>query len=439
MKSAATNGELPFFTREMMKKDLEQENLELRRAVEELSVLNEISTAIGSSMKVEEITKLIISKCIKKIGVEQGAVTLLKDDQANPFKTFVRVIDKSMEDVPYRLGVSLVGWMFKNQKPLLINDIVADQRFAGINLETAKIKSVLSVPLKAKNKLIGLLSLFNKKGQDFSAEDLRLLSIIAMQSAQTIENARLYEEERKLLALEEDLRTAKNIQASLLPKENPQIPGIDIVGAYLPAREVGGDYFDFIPIDDRRFGIAIADVSGKGTSAALLMANLQASLRGQALVNQSVKDTVTKINFMLSRFIDRGKFITLFYGILDVKDRIFTYSNAGHDFPFLFTKDGDLRTLEKGGIILGMFENSAYEEETIQLKPGDSMLLYTDGITEATNEKDEMFEKARLLKLLKDNQDISARELSQKIIDDVLTFQGASVQGDDITLVIVRV
>ncbi|MCJ7508003.1 MAG: SpoIIE family protein phosphatase [candidate division Zixibacteria bacterium] len=422
-----------------MNKNLEQENLELKRAVEELSVLNEISAAIGSSMKVEEITKLIISKCIKKIGVEQGAVTLLKDDSTDAFKTFIRVIDKSMDNIPYRLGVNLAGWMFKNQKPLLINNIATDERFTGMSLETGKIKSILSVPLKVKNKLIGLLSLFNKKGDDFNAEDMRLLSIIAMQSAQTIENARLYEEERKLLVLEEDLRTAKNIQLSLLPKENPRIPGIDIAGVSLPARDVGGDYFDFIPIDDRHLGIAVGDVSGKGTSAALLMANLQASLRGQALVNQSVKDTVTKINFMLSRFIDRGKFITLFYGILDIKDKTFTYSNAGHDFPFLLSKNSDLQTLEKGGIILGMFDNSTYEEETVQLKPDDLMLLYTDGITEATNEKDEMFEEEKLLKLLKDNQSVSAQELSQKIVDNVLSFQGTSPQGDDITLVVVKV
>ena len=422
-----------------MNKNLEQENLELKRAVEELSVLNEISAAIGSSMKVEEITKLIISKCIKKIGVEQGAVTLLKDDSTDPFKTFVRVIDRSMENVPYRLGVNLAGWMFKNQKPLLINDLSTDERFTGVSPETGKIKSILSVPLKVKNKLIGLLSLFNKKGDDFNAEDMRLLSIIAMQSAQTIENARLYEEERKLLVLEDDLRTARNIQLSLLPKESPHISGMDIAGVSLPAREVGGDYFDFIPIDDRHLGIAIADVSGKGTSAALLMANLQASLRGQALVSQSVKDTVTIINFMLSRFIDRGKFITLFYGILDIKDKTFTYSNAGHDFPFLLSKNGALQTLEKGGIVLGIFDNSTYEEETVQLKPDDLMLLYTDGITDATNEKDEMFEEEKLLKLLKDNRSASAQELSQKIVDNVLSFQGTSPQGDDITLVVVKV
>jgi sigma-B regulation protein RsbU (phosphoserine phosphatase) len=421
-----------------MPKDLEEENLRLKNAVEELSILNEIAVAISSTMKVEEINKLIISKCIRSIGVEQGAVTLLKEDQAEPLKTFVRVMDKKPDNIPYRLGMSLTGWMLKNQKPLLINDINTDARFAGISLETGKIKSILAVPLKVKNKMIGLVSLFNKKGEGFTQEDLRLLSIIAIQSAQTIENARLYEEEQKLVALEEDLKTARRIQQSLLPKENPTIQGIEILGHSIPAKEVGGDYYDFIRIDDSHLGIAIADVVGKGTPAALLMANLQACLRGQALENRSVKDTVSKVNFTMCKFMEMGKFITLFYGILDIKNKTFTCTNAGHNFPFLLEGDGNIKTLEKGGIVLGTLDNCVYEEETVQLNPGDLMLLYTDGITEAANEKNEMFEEQRLLELLKNNQRVSTQELSRKIIDDVISFQGSLPQSDDLTLVLIK-
>lgn len=422
-----------------MKKDLEEENLRLKNAVEELSILNEISVAISSTMKVEEINKLIISKCIKTMGVEQGAVTLLREDQAEPLKTFVRVMDKKLDNIPYRLGMSLTGWMLKNQKPLLINDISTDDRFSGISLETGKIKSVLSVPLKVKNKTVGLISLFNKKGEGFTQEDLRLLSIIAIQSAQTIENARLYEEERKLADLEEDLKIARRIQESLLPKENPVIEGAEIFGCSISAKQVGGDYYDFIQIDDSHLGIVIADVVGKGTPAALLMANLQATLRGQALIDRSVKDTVTKVNFMMSKSMDTGKFITLFYGILDIKTKTFTYSNAGHNFPYLLGKDGKVKTLEKGGTVLGTFDDFVYEEETVQLNVGDLILLYTDGVTEATSEKDEMFETERLLKTLKDNQGITAQEISQKIVEDVLSFQGSLPQNDDITLVLIKI
>lgn len=421
-----------------MKRDLEEENLRLKSAVEELSILNEIAVAISSTMKVEEINKLIISKCIQTIGVEQGAVTLVKEDRTEPLKTLVRVMDKKFDNIPYRLGMSLTGWMLKNQKALLINDIARDARFSGISLETGEIKSILSVPLKVKNKMIGHISLFNKKDRDFTPEDQRLLSIIAIQSAQIIENARLYEEERKLLALEEDQKAARRIQQSLLPKENPMIKGMEIFGQTIPAKEVGGDYYDFIRIDDSQMGIVIADVVGKGTPAALLMSNLQATLRSEALANRGVKDTVGRVNFTLSKFMDMGKFISLFYGVLDIQNKTFAYSNAGHNYPFLLGKDDNVRKLEKGGVVLGTFNDFTYEEETVQLKSGDLMLLYTDGITEATNDKDEMFEEDRLLELLKRNRRSSAQELSQKIVDEVLSFQGTLPQSDDLTLVLLK-
>ena len=420
---------------------LDEENLRLKRAVRELSILNEIGVAISSTMSVDKMTELIMKKCIHHVGTEQGAIWLVgQEPKADPLKTFVRVTDTSiLSGLPFRMGMNLIGWMLKNQKPLLSNNLAEDERFKGIEKESEKIRSLLAVPLTLKNKMVGILCLFNKKDDsDFTPDDQRLLSIIAIQSAQTIENARLYEEEQKLQALEEDLRTARHIQQSLLPKENPKLEGIDIAGLSIPAKQVGGDYYDFIPIDNEHWGIAIADVSGKGTPAALLMANLQACLRGQALINRSVKDTVSKTNFALSRFMDMGKFITLFYGIINIKDKSFTYTNAGHNFPFLLDKENNLTTLEKGGTILGISDKSVYEEETIQLKPDDLLLLYTDGITEAINEKEEMFEEERLLQLLKDNQTLSAPRLSQKIVDDVILFSGNVPQSDDITLVLVK-
>jgi sigma-B regulation protein RsbU (phosphoserine phosphatase) len=423
-----------------MTEGLREENQRLKRAVEELSILNEIGLAISSTLGVEKITELIVKKCTKHIRAEQGAIWLLSEgDKITPLKTFVRIMNSTFSGVPYHFGMSLTGWMLKNQEPLLINELTKDERFKGIEKESEKIRSLLAVPLKLKNKMIGVLCLFNKKeGSDFTPDDQRLLSIIATQSAQTIENARLYEEELKLLALEEDLRIAREIQQSLLPKSDPAIEGMELTGLSLPAKQVGGDYYDFIQIDDNHLGLAIADVSGKGTPAALLMANLQACLRGQAVINRSVKDTVANANFMLSRFMDTGKFITLFYGILDIKDKTFTYTNAGHDFPILLHPGGDLRTLEKGGLILGISDRSAYEEEVVQLKRGDLLLLYTDGITEATNEKDEMYEKERLLHLLKNNLRLSVQNLSRKIVDSVIDFQGTYPQEDDITLVLLK-
>jgi len=155
-------------------------------------------------------------------------------------------------------------------------------------------------------------------------------------------------------------------------------------------------------------------------------------------MNHSVKDTVTKVNFMLSKFMDIDKFITLFYGILDIKNKTFTYTNAGHNFPFLLDKDGNVKTLEKGGIVLGILDNSVYEEETVQLTPGDLMVLYTDGIIEVGEKMGAPFGTEGLLNLLKDNQKISVQKLSQKIVDITRFFQGTLPQSDDMTLVLVK-
>ena len=419
---------------------LDEENLKLKRAVKELSILNEIGAAISSTIGVDKVTELIMKKCIMHIGTEQGTIWLMsKEQEVNPLKTFVRVTDATIAGLPYRLGINLVGWMLKSQKPLLTNNLSQDERFKGIDKESSQIRSLLAVPLTLKNKIIGIICLFNKKDNlEFTPDDQRLLSIIAIQSAQTIENARLYEEERKLLVLEEDLRTARSIQQSLLPKGNPKLPGIELVGLSMPAKEVGGDYYDFIPIDEAHWGIVIADVSGKGTPAALLMSNLQACLRGQAVINRSVKDTVTKANIMLSRFMDPGKFITLFYGILNLEDKTFTYTNAGHNFPFLLDKEREVKTLEKGGMVLGILKDAAYEEETVQLEPANLLLMYTDGITEAVNAEEEMFEEERLLALLQDNSSLSVQQLSDKIVEEVLQFCGTTPQADDITLVLMK-
>jgi len=425
--------------REKMANNLEEENRRLKRAVEELSILNEIASAISSTMEVEEITRLILSRCIERIAVEQGTITLLKESITDPFKTFVRVEDSPVKGVPYRLGVSLAGWMLKNQKPLLTNDLVNDPRFKGVDREEAKIRSMLCVPLKVKNEMKGLITLFNKKKGAFTPDDQRLLSIIAMQSAQVIESARLYEEEKRLQQMEEDLRTARNIQRSLLPKQNPTLPNADIAGLNLQAREVGGDYYDFIRIDRDRLGIVIADVSGKGMPAALLMANVQATLRAQTSQDLSPKECIIRSNSLLCRSVERGQFVSLFYGILDIKAKGLTYANAGHCYPLIFNPKGEFKELEKGGLILGVSHDYPYREERIALHSGELLLLYTDGITEAFNERDEQFEEERLVKVVQENLSLDAEEISQQIVNRVIAFQEDVPQSDDLTLVVMKV
>ena len=280
---------------------LQKENQHLRRALEELSILNEIAVAINSALSLDRILESIVQKCTKLLGVEQAAVLILDEKiEEKPFQTMVRGWDTAANVLPYRLDTQLTGWMLKNKVPLLINDFEKDTRFQTFSEDSQLIHSLLSVPLLSKNRMIGLISVFNKKAElGFNNDDQRLLSIIGSQSAQVIENARLLKEEKKLLKIQQELRLAYDIQTNLLPKESPKIKGYDILGKSIPAKEVGGDYFDFIPIDSNRIAFCLGDISGKGMPAALLMSNLQATVRGQSLANTTAAECVEFCNIML--------------------------------------------------------------------------------------------------------------------------------------------
>jgi len=423
---------------ETAKNRLEAENLQLRQAVEELSILNEIAFAIGSQTEVDKISELIVGKCTKKIKAEQGCILLLSEDQNSPFKTYVRKIEHASKVIPIHLSTTLMGWMIKNQKPLIINDLSSDKRFQNLGVKEGNFQSLLMVPLKLKNKLSGLLCLFNKE-DEFSPEDQRLLSIIAVQSAQVIENARQAEIETKFQEMERELLVAKEIQTRLLPKGAPQIEGFDIQGYTLPTKQVGGDYFDFIELEDKQLGVAIADVSGKGMPAALLMANFQATLRNQSLAKISPAEMVVNCNNSVCKSVEPGRFVTFFWGALNCREKSFTYVNAGHNPPFIFNKKGEISRLSDGGLILGILENSAYGQKKVKLNPGDLLLLFTDGITEAMNETQAQFEEERLIKVVEESRNLNSDQIIKKITQEVLVFQGLQPQFDDLTLVVIKV
>lgn len=412
----------------------------LKLAVKELSVLNDIATAVSTTNDLNQVIELIVHECVNHLNVEQGAIMLLDpaetDDQ---FRTIVCEIDTDTDIVPYHFGVQLSDWMIKNQIPLLINDFPNDNRFTNLSGEEFPINSILSVPLKTKGKLIGVLNVFNKISKDgFSPNDQRMLSIIATQSAQVVENARLYDEEQSLKKIEEELNFATDIQTNLLPKSNPQIDGFDIAGKSIPAKEVGGDYYDFISIDENKNAICLGDISGKGLPAAMLMANLQATLRGQAIFSSSSGECLTRANKLLYRSTDRQKFATLFYGILDSPKDIFHFSNAGHDPPFFIDSNKQVTRLTKGGTVLGFMEEYQFEEDSIKLNTGDTVIIYSDGITEALNEQDEEFGEERFLAIIKDSILLKAVNIIEAVFDAVKAFVQDVPQSDDITIVVIK-
>jgi sigma-B regulation protein RsbU (phosphoserine phosphatase) len=278
---------------------LEEENRRLKRAVEELTILNDLARAIGASLNSKEIINTIIRRSLRALNAEQGVITMVHEQANEPTKTLIRTMSESREYEAFHLDQSLLGWMQINKKPLLMQDPANDPRFRGLKIDSS-IRSLLCVPLLVKSELKGVLSVCNKKDEEgFTVEDQRLLAIIAGQSSQIIETARLYEEEKALTSVREELRLALDIQLELLPKAFPEIPGYQIAGMSVPAQMVGGDYFDFISVDSSRLAITLGDVSGKGLPAALLMSNLQATIRSMTFLGSSPKECLTRSNRLM--------------------------------------------------------------------------------------------------------------------------------------------
>src|SRR5712692_2104855 len=247
--------------------------------------------------------------------------------------------------------------------------------------------------------------------------------------------------EEALLHLQEqerEIAEAKAIQEKLLPREIPQMPGYEIAGAWQSARLVGGDYFDILPLDEQTLGICIADVAGKGMPAALLMANLQAAVRGLSSPSLAPSLLCGRLNSIVHRNTDSNRFITFFYGHLEGPTRRLAYVNAGHNAPFVVRADGSHERLREGGAVLGVFASPNYELGSAQLSPGDRVVLFTDGVTEACSPAGEEVGEARLLRLLEDHRTLSADELQAKILAAAAEFSGGRWQ-DDATLVVLAV
>jgi sigma-B regulation protein RsbU (phosphoserine phosphatase) len=419
---------------------LEQEAARLKAAVSELEILNDISTAINSTLSLEEIIELIVQKSIKHLHVEQGTVTLLEENEEDtPFRTIMRKTDMSREFLPYHLDTQLTGWMLMNRKPLKINDLRNDDHFRTVHTLENPIQSLLSVPLLLKGRILGSLNVFNKlEDGGFTEADERLLTIIATQSAQVIENARLYKEEQSLMHMREEMRMAYNIQMDLLPKHAPVISGYDIAGRSIPAKTVGGDYFDFIVIDEDHLAFCLGDVSGKGMPAALLMSNLQATLRGQIRENRTVAESIARSNSLLYQSTDSSKFATFFFGVIDNSNHTLTYCNAGHNFPFFIGTDSGIRRLETGGLILGALAESTYEDETLSFDPGKILVVFSDGISEALNADEEEFGEEAIVRIVIDNRGDAAEQLVGRILAAVRRHSGGQPQTDDMTIVVIK-
>ena len=269
-------------------------------------------------------------------------------------------------------------------------------------------------------------------------EESTLVSLVTHQVGISLMNGMLHKEQVNARLLEEEIATARKIQRNLLPENPPNLHGWELCASNRPSRDVGGDYHDFLPLPGGHLGIAIGDVSGKGIPAALLMSNLQAALRVQALAGLPAHRLVEEVNRHIYRTTGSESFISFFLGELEPSLGTFTYTNAGHNAPLVIRECGDVETLDKGGLLLGVFPDAMYERGLVELNPGDVIAFYTDGVTEATNEAGDMFSEERLVEALHQHRGAHAREIHDMVLDRVREFQCGRPPDDDITLILVK-
>ncbi|MCK5064760.1 MAG: SpoIIE family protein phosphatase [Candidatus Fermentibacteraceae bacterium] len=346
------------------------------------------------------------------------------------------------EPAPFDIRDEIVQKLEIGDNPILIDELIASGKIILSKEQKEWFlhrKSAILLPLITKSGLVGFLVISCKTtGEDFTAEELELLENFCAQTALVAENLELLGEKLEKEKLQEQMRVARDIQKGLLPGRIPDLPGLEVGALIRFCLEVAGDYYDIIPLDDNRTVLSIGDVAGKGVGAALLMANLQASLRTTQAMGVSLAESAEKINRLVFENTPSDMFITFFFVLVDSKKGILRYVNAGHNPPFLVTQKNSVQLLSKGGILFGVLEDALYTEGEIEFNPGDILLMYTDGVCEAMNLSEEEYGEKRLAKLVTGNRNLPLAELLQLIEDEVALFHGSTIYEDDFTLLAAR-
>jgi len=320
-------------------------------------------------------------------------------------------------------------------EPIISSDVRNNPNYINARSQT---RSEMVAPIISNTEVIGVFDLESDELNAYSTDDLEVLMLLASQVAIIIEKVMLHEHFIEKKRLEGQLEVARQVQLELLPAKDPQLEGYDISAYNFPTEEVSGDYYDWVRIYEDQIGLVIADVSGKGVPAALLMAFLRASLRAATHIGYSPHISMAKVNYLLWESIERNQFVTAFYGILDVTNRTLTYTNAGHNPPILLKPNGEIRFMDRGSVPLGMFRDTRYHEYYLTTEPGDVLVLYTDGVTEAHNLKGEEFGRERLAQGVKRHHRLSARDLIAALHTEVLDWTEGVGATDDVTFFVIK-
>ncbi|HPG40941.1 MAG TPA: SpoIIE family protein phosphatase [bacterium] len=415
---------------------LESVNRKLDTKIQQLNTIFDIGRELNSTLDKKKIVNLLVYAIMGEMAAQRCNIFLKKGTKLT-FADYRGGATKTGEMAVFA-DPDLLRELADVTKPFLVKDTILPSALAP--LRNLNINAV--VPMRIQDKTGGVVLLGERINHvDYTADDLEFLATLCNAAAISLENARLFDETIEKQRMEEELNIAREIQTRLLPDSYPEYDHFEIMGYNVPSREVGGDYFDCIRLDQHRFAIAIGDVSGKGAPASLLMSNLHAGLHTLIMTKADITTILSKLNNLIQAHTTFDKFITFFYAEINIDEFTLTYANAGHNPPFLYRRDGSCMSLEKGGLLLGMMPNLTYETETIQLKPGDQLLMFTDGVTEAMNTLEMEYGEWRLQAILEYalKNDLKIQELINKIVVEVKDFSQGMPQADDITMLGLKV
>ena len=416
--------------------------------VDKLRMLLDITKTISRSLDLDEVLNLVMDTLDSLIPYDAAGIYLVKcsrplaewegaPDETCVFHTqAVRGYDiDDLHELNLKMGEGLIGHVAVTGQPYVSDDVRRNPRYINARPRT---NSEMVAPIISNNEVIGVFDLESDELNAYSNDDVEILMLLASQVAIIIEKVMLHEQLIEKQRLETQLEIAREVQLQLLPPRDPKLEGFDISAYNFPTEEVSGDYYDWVRIYNDQIGIVIADVSGKGVPAALLMAFLRASLRAATHIGYAPHISMSKVNYLLWESIERNQFVTAFYGILDAPNRTLAYSNAGHNPPLLMNADGTAHFEERGGVPLGMFRDSRYYEYFATIEPGQLLVLYTDGVTDAMNQSGEDYGRQRLVEAVRQAQQLSARDLIDSIQQDVMKWTDGRGSHDDVTFFVVK-
>lgn len=414
--------------------------------VDKLRMLLDITSKISRSLDLQQVLNLVMDTLDSLIPYDAAGIFVVQcnskelvaqGEEPCTFKAeAVRGYDiDELSDLHLKLGEGFIGSVAVSGEPVISHDVRIDPVYVNARDRT---RSEMVAPIISNDEVIGVFDLESDELNAYSDDDLQVLTLLASQVAIIIEKVMLHEQLIEKKRLEGQLEVARQVQLELLPPNDPELEGFDISAYNFPTEEVSGDYYDWVRIYEDQIGLVIADVAGKGIPAALLMVFLRASLRAATHVGYATNISMAKVNYLLWESIERNQFITAFYGILDATNRTLSYSNAGHNPPLLIDFQGETRFIERGEQPLGMFRDTRYHEYFHTFKPGEIMLLYTDGVTEALSPTGEELGRDRLATFVKEAANLSARELVATMQRSVLEWTDGAGSNDDATFFVIK-